>query len=206
MSTTEAGDEPRTRRSAANRGTGPRRRQRQTVGRVLAAAFVIGAVGFWVWAFSPWARSENPARLDDRAFAAWAQQRCAQAAAEIGGLPSARQAESPPQRAGQVDSGTDIVETLVGDLRAAAAGLAEITESDGPPDAALARDWLADWEVYLADRRAHSEKLRQAGADTPDRDLRFLLSDVTAGGVYTERMNGFARLNDMDACQIPGDV
>ena len=177
------------------------------VGRWTAGAFVVGSFVFWAWAFSPWARSENPGRLDDRDFVAWADQRCAQAHAAIDGLPTARQAQSHAERAEQVDRGTALVESLVADLRRSAeASLSAVTDGDGPPDTQLARSWLHDWDSYIADRRAHAERLRNADEDTPDRELRFLLIDMTEGSTYTERMDGFARLNGMDACQIPGDV
>ena len=187
-------------------GAGPRRWWR-LVGRWLAGLFVVGSFVFWAWAFSPWARTENPARLDDRDFAQWADQRCAQAQTAIAALPTARQAASRAERADQVDRGTDEVEMLVVDLRLRAeASLAESTEADGPPDASLVRDWLADWDVYVSDRRGHATRLRTAGDDTPDRELRFLLVDMTEGSTYTERMDGFSRLNNMDNCQVPGDV
>ena len=177
------------------------------MGRWLAGLFVVGSFVFWGWAFSPWARTENPARLDDREFAQWADQRCAQAQTAIAALPTARQAASRADRADQVDRGTDEVEMLVADLRQRAeASLSESTSEDGPPDASLVRDWLADWDVYVTDRRSHSAKLRTASDDTPDRELRFLLVDMTEGSTYTERMDGFARLNNMDNCQVPGDV
>ena len=177
------------------------------VGRWLAGLFVAGSFVFWAWAFSPWARTENPARLDDRDFVQWADQRCARAQTVIAALPTARQAASRAERADQVDQGTDQVEMLVADLRRRAeTSLAASTSGDGPPDAALVRDWLADWDVYVTDRRGHSAKLRTADDDTPDRELRFLLLDMTEGSTYTERMDGFARLNNMDNCQVPGDV
>ena len=187
-------------------GPDPRRWWR-LLGRWLAGLFVVGSFVFWAWAFSPWARTENPARLDDRDFAQWADQRCAQAQTAIAALPTARQAASRAERADQVDRGTDEVEMLVDDLRRRAeASLAESTSEGGPPDAALVRDWLADWDVYISDRRSHSAKLRTADDDTPDRELRFLLVDMTEGSTYTERMDGFSRLNNMDNCQVPGDV
>lgn len=184
---------------------GPRRWR--LAGRWLAGLFIAGSFVFWAWAFSPWARTENPARLDDRGFAQWADRRCAQAQTAIAALPTARQAASRAERADQVDRATDTVESLVTDLRLRAeASLSESTEADGPPDASLVRGWLTDWDVYVTDRRNHSAKLRTAGDDTPDRELRFLLVDMTEGSTYTERMDGFARLNDMDSCQVPGDV
>ena len=99
------------------------------------------------------------------------------------------------------------VEALVADLRRwAEASLAESASGDGPADAALVGAWLADWDVYVSDRRSHSARLRAAGDDTPDRELRFLLVDMAEGSTYTERMDGFARLNNMDRCQVPGDI
>ncbi|MXZ95651.1 MAG: hypothetical protein F4Y99_06975 [Acidimicrobiaceae bacterium] len=183
----------------------PRRWRR--LGRWLGGLFVVGSFVFWAWAFSPWARTENPARLDNRGFAQWADQRCAEAQTAIAAVPTARQAASRAERADQVDRATDEVEALVDDLRMRAqVSLATSTEGDGPPDADLVGDWLADWDVYITDRRSHSAKLRTADDDTPDRELRFLLVDMTEGSTYTERMDGFSRLNNMDNCQVPGDV
>ncbi len=177
------------------------------MGRWLGGLFIVGSFVFWAWAFSPWARTENPARLDNREFAQWADQRCAEAQTAIAAVPTARQATSRAERADQVDRATDEVEALVDDLRMRAqVSLATSTEGDGPPDADLVRDWLADWDVYITDRRSHSAKLRTADDDTPDRELRFLLVDMTEGSTYTERMDGFSRLNNMDNCQVPGDV
>ncbi len=185
----------------------PGRRRLRLAGKWLGGLFVVGSFVFWAWAFSPWARTENPGRLDDRSFVAWADQRCAQAQAVINALPSPRQASSRADRAEHVDQGTDAVESLVADTRRRAeATLSTTTASDGPPDAELVSAWLEDWDVYVSDRRSHSEKLRTADDDTPDRELRFLLVDMTEGSTYTERMDGFARLNNMDKCQVPGDV
>ena len=160
-----------------------------------------------VWAFSPWARRENPARLGDRDFVVWAEQRCSRTQAVIDALPSPRQADSMQARAEQIDRGTAETADLVADLRnAATTDLSDEAKGEGPSDAKLVRAWLTDWDTYLDDRRAHAMKLRDTAEDAPDRSLRFLLSDAMSGGVYTERMDGFARLNNMDSCQIPGDL
>ena len=193
--------------TSGSTGTGPSPRRWRRLGRWLGGLFVVGSFVFWAWAFSPWARTENPARLDDREFAQWADQRCAEAQTAIAALPTARQAGSREERADQVDRGTDEVEALVSALRLRAeTSLSDSTESDGPPDTDLVDAWLADWDVYVSDRRGHSDRLRAADDDTPDRELRFLLLDMTEGSTYTERMDGFSRLNNMDACQVPGDV
>ena len=89
--------------------------------RFCAAVFVLSTFAFWVWAFSPWARRENPTRLDDRVFAAWADERCSQSQAAIEALPSPRQVQSPQQRAEYIGEGSDEIEGLLADLRSAAA-------------------------------------------------------------------------------------
>ena len=185
----------------------PGRSRLRLLGKWLGGLFVAGSFVFWAWAFSPWARTENPGRLDDRAFVQWADQRCARAHTAIDALPTARQAASRQERADQVDRGTDEVEALAADLRLRAeASLSTSTEGDEPSDAFLVGAWLDDWDVYISDRLSHSARLRTADEETPDRELRFLLVDMTEGSTYTERMDGFARLNNMDNCQIPGDV
>ena len=186
--------------------------RRWTTGRVLAAAVVAASFVFWVWAFTPWARRENPARIDDRGFAAAADARCADLQAFIAELPSVRPDTELRQRAEQVRAGTEAIESLIDDLRAAAAGLSAVTDSNGPPDSELVGKWLEDWGVYIADRRAYESSLETAASAAPDgaagqsADIRFLLSDAAPVGIYTERMDGFARLNNMDNCQTPGDV
>lgn len=201
------------------------------IGRYLAAAFVMSTFVFWIWAFTPWARKENPAKLDDISFTEWANERCAQAQVMINALPSARQAGTTQKRAEHVKEATRHTADLVHDLHARSQSLsqsqslsggthpggtpaedtlaekiAEGKATEGLSDAALVGLWLDDWNIYLSDRQAHVERLNNATADTADRDLRFLISDVVAGGIYTRRMDGFARLNNMPACQVPGDI
>lgn len=196
------------------------------IGRYLATVFVASTFVFWIWAFTPWARKENPAKLDDTSFTEWANERCEQAQTMINALPSARQAGTIQKRAKHVEEATRHTADLVRDIHARSQSLSqekslpgsasaegEIAEKgaegevvEGLSDAALVRLWLEDWNVYLSDRQAHVERLNNATADTADRDLRFLISDVVAGGIYTRRMDGFARLNNMPACQIPGDI
>jgi len=198
-------DTPAAAEPGGDTGPGPGRWKR--LARWLAGLFIVASFVFWAWAFSPWARSENPARLDNRDYVQWADQRCAEAQTAIAELPTARQADSRAERADQVDRGTDEVESLVDALRLRAeASLSDSTDSDGPPDIELVGAWLADWDVYVGDRRSHSDRLRTADEDTSDRELRFLLVDMTEGSTYTERMDGFSRLNNMDNCQVPGDV
>jgi hypothetical protein len=171
-----------------------------TIGRVVATATVVFLCGFWVWAFSPWAPDDNPDRLEDRAFAEAAEARCAATLDRIDAIPSAREADTPAERADQVEAGTLEVETLVADLGELA------TQVEIPAERELIADWFVDWDHYIADRWSHVETLRDADSATSDRDLAFVLNPSPDGDVYTERLDGFARVNGMDSCVIPGDV
>lgn len=171
-----------------------------TVRRVAATSIVVFLCGFWVWAFSPWAPDDNPDRLEDRAFAQAAEARCAAAVDRIDSLPSAREANTPAERADQVEAGTLEVEAMVADLGELA------THVEIPAERELIADWFVDWDHYVADRWIHVEHLRNANETTPDRDLAFVLHPSADGDLYTERLDGFARVNDMDSCVIPGDI
>ena len=110
---------------------------------------------------------------------------------ELDALPSIRSAESPQERATNVDLANAALVEMTSDI--AAFGTA--FEDDGR----LLGLWLDDWEVYMADRITHADRLR-AGED-----VRFL--NTEADGIFiAERMNGFARVNNMDSCQVPGDL
>lgn len=171
-----------------------------TLGRLLGFAIVVASFAFWIWAFSPWAPRTNPDRLEDRAFTEAAESRCAAALERIAVIPSARTAESPQDRAGQVADGTDEVESMVADLRSLAADVRFDTERD------ILDKWFSDWDQYVADRWDHVARLTAADEDATGRELAFVLSNTVGGGIYTERLDGFARVNDMDSCLIPGDV
>ena len=66
-------------------------------------------------------------------------------------------------------------------------------------DRSLISRWLDDWDILLADRVNHVERLRTEG------DVRFL--NTVADGIFiNERMQGFARVNDFRSCLPPGDL
>ena len=51
----------------------------------------------------------------------------------------------------------------------------------------------------LEDRRNHVKRLRELG------DIQPLLTATDSGKSVMERMNGFARVNDLESCIDPGD-
>jgi hypothetical protein len=166
--------------------------QGTTVLRVFLALLVVAMGVLWVYAFFL-APSGNPDRMEDRSWPEAAQVRCQAARTEISLLPTARQAGSPAERADDLDEATAVVRRLVDDLATIPGGTDH--------DRSLVSSWLADWEVYVADRLAHAERLRTAG------DVKPLLTALPSGaGSVLERMNGFARVNDFEACLDPGDM
>jgi len=159
-------------------------------GRLILVAVVAGLIGMWFYAFLL-APSGNPDRMEDRTWPTSAGHRCAEARDAIDALPTARDSGSLLERSDHLEKGTKILETMVSDLGSLPGGSAD--------DRKLVARWLEDWEVYLSDRQAHVKRLRSEG------DVRPLLSALPDGSSMLERMNGFARVNDMESCLDPGD-
>jgi len=159
-------------------------------GRLILVAVVAGLIGMWFYAFLL-APSGNPDRMEDRTWPTSAERRCAEARDAIDALPPAYQSGSPFERSDYLEKGTEILKNMVSDLGSLPGGSAS--------DRDLAARWLEDWESYLSDRQAHVKRLRSKG------DVRPLLSALSDGSSMLERMNGFARVNDMESCLDPGD-
>jgi hypothetical protein len=160
--------------------------------RVFLTLLVVAMGVLWIYAFFL-APAGNPDRMEDRSWPEAAQVRCLAARADIALLPTARQAESPAERATDLDEATVIIRDLVNDLAMIPGGTDH--------DRSLVAFWIADWEIYLADRLTHANRLRSDG------DVKPLLTALPSGsGSFLERMNGFARVNDFEACLDPGDM
>ncbi|HCV35677.1 MAG TPA: hypothetical protein DF783_02040 [Acidimicrobiaceae bacterium] len=165
---------------------------RLTPGRVFLGLLVLAMASMWFYAFFL-ARSGNPDRLDDGFWAEAAEARCVEMLEDIAAIAPASSVTNPASRAADLDEATVVLSAMVTDLRALEPGTHE--------DAFLIGNWLADWDTYLSDRRVHAERLRTEG------DVRPLMSTLPGGaGSIQERMNGFARVNDMDSCLDPGDL
>ena len=160
--------------------------------RTLLGLLGVAMVVLWVYAFFI-APSGNPDRLQDRSWPEMAQQRCLEARAVIDTLPRAAAATSPSNRADDLDLATDVLADMVADLALLPGGIDDDTRLIGM--------WLEDWAIYASDRRTHADRLRLEG------DVQPLLTALPSGtGSVLKRMNGFARVNDMEACLDPGDV
>ncbi len=163
-----------------------------TPGRVLATALLVIVVGFWVWAFSPFAPHTHPDELDDPAWAAAAGPLCENAEQVLDKLPRASDARTLVERADQIDAGTAIYRSLLADLAA-------IAPAASTEDGVVVREWLADYGTYLDDRDRHSELLR-SGIDQPFETTSKARRQITIP------VDEFAKGNRIAACVTPQDV
>ncbi len=168
--------------------------RRFSLARVAVVAFILCSALFWIWALSPLAPSGNADRLDDRAFPEAADEICERYQAEIDALPRAFEVESPAERAVDVAAGTELTRQMIAELES-------IPRPTGD-DARIVELWFTDWQQYVEDRMSYEQRLVD---NDPDDDLRFLLTLVDDVPV-DDRIGNFARVNDMDACEIPGDA
>lgn len=164
-----------------------------TTTRFLATAFVVVSVAFWIFAFSPWARDlfTAPDQLEDEALVAAIDDVCAAARTDLFELPPARTATTPAERAEILVAANETLRQMRADLA--------MLPVDTPEDRRLVNLWLDDWDIYLGDRDTHINRLLTEG------DVRFF-NTVDNGVFIHERMDGFARVNNMDNCETPGDV
>jgi hypothetical protein len=167
--------------------------------RIALGVVVVALVVFWGWIYL-FAPRDNPDRLATRSFAADAETICAPLQAEINALPLGNNAETPQERARQVEDGTVFTIEMVAALVEASH---EITDAD---DDRIVDEWLDDWAAYVQDREAYVTKLDAAGPETSARDLAFTLTERASGGIYTRRIDGLANVNNMASCHVPGDV
>jgi len=144
--------------------------------RVGLGLLVAAMLGFWAWIFVA-APRDNPDRFADPAFALAAEPLCAAAQTRIDALPPGHTAATPAERAMTVRAGTELTGEMVAGLRNLAA------EIPAGRQAETLAAWLDDWDVYIADRWAHVERLESADADTECGEIPVArLSGITAVG------------------------
>lgn len=150
----------------------------------------------WVYAFL-FAPRESINRIGDDDWKERSQQRCLRAENERFALedntpmdPEDRDALL--KKADIVDRATDSLERAVDEI--------ELDVPDDEKGRAIVPLWIADYRVYLRDRRDFARALR-----TADRRPYFSESEVE-GVPISERIGKFARENDMKACQPPKDL
>ncbi len=152
---------------------------------------VVAIVAMWAYILGPWRSREVPTTLEDLTYAARVEPVCAAAQARIEQLPPAATATSPQERAEVLDDANDVVAALVADLHEIDPVVAA--------DRQYVDQWMADWDSYLQSRREYARVLASG------RDERFAVQ-AENGHPITQRMDGFADLNDMPSCFVPLDV
>lgn len=165
---------------------------RTRLGLIFAVVVVAGTVGMWAYLFLI-ADPNVPDQLDDETFPTEGQAVCESAAALIDGLPPAREANTPQERAPTVAEANGILTEMVADLRA-------IAPTDGT-DARVTALWLSDWDDYIGDREDYAEAL----ADGEEAEL-LVTARAESGTQITETIDHFAEINNMEDCAVPLDV
>ena len=177
--------------SDSNNPSLARTAKRAGLGAILA---LIGAMWFYAFVFAP---RESINKINDRDWAMRAESRCAAAEKERFALQDLTEMDPDDsvalrRKADIVEKATDSLEALVDEIAA-----------DVPADAKgreIVPQWISDYRTYLGDRRLFIERLR-----TLDRRPDF--NETEVGGVpVSERINKFARENEMRSCQTPYDL
>lgn len=167
---------------------------------MILAIVMTGFVAFWTWALF-FASKEAVNKIDDRAWAARAEQICTEANEARSELSDYRTivddddaalAELIRERADIVDRATDIVERMLDDVVAA-----EPTDDKGR---AIVPQWEAEYRSYIEGRRVYADDLRATGEN-----LAFY--EPGADGIpISERLETFAGDNEMPSCAPPRDL
>lgn len=159
--------------------------------RIAIALFIVTMAAMWGYALL-WPH-EVPGRLDDTSFPMDAEPVCHRYRVQLDGLPRSISVRTPEERGDLVDQGTSILAAMVDELR----GL--IPTAD--PPRSMVTEWLADWEIYLEDRRDYAQRLRG------DANARFYVTQSDRDDKQiTQAVDRFAAVNAMPSCGIPDDV
>lgn len=164
---------------------------------VFLTVVCVGMLLMWAYIFQQSWSGQYPYAdaVPDQAWVASAETLCAAARADLADLPQAREFRdaTPADRAPSVAAATDRLAALVVDLRGLPAPADDRSRT-------LVEQWLASWDIYLGDRRLHTEKL------FANDDARFSETPTERGVPTTLRMDEFAFRNGMGSCETPADL
>ncbi len=172
-------------------GGAPSPGRRGTIWTAAGVAVVLAVALMWIWIFSGAARKENPDYLEDRAWAADAEETCAATAERIEERSASAGRQDAEARADAIDASTDDLEAMLADLRDPLPG------SDA--DRSVVEPWLDDYARLLEDRRTYADAVRD------DPDARFLTTEKF-NDPLDRVVQTFAEVNDMPSCVPAGDV
>lgn len=141
---------------------------------------------FWIWALF-FASKTAVNKVEDRAWAARAEQICAAVDPELRAL-EVQVSDDLTVRAGLVRQSTDLLSQMLDEVVAVPP-----TDAKGQ---AIVPEWEADYRILLADRYRYADMLA-SGTDGP-----FTETAVQSVPV-TERIETFAGDNEMPSCAPP---
>jgi hypothetical protein len=158
----------------------------QLLKRSVLLVGLAGFAAFWIWALF-FASKEAVNKIDDRAWAARAEQICDGVDAQLAVLD--RQTSTDlVVRADLVVASTDLLSGMLDDLQA--------VEPTDPKGREIVPLWIADYRTLLQDRYRYADRLR-AGDNVP-------FTETAVDGVpITERLETFAGDNEMPSCAPP---
>lgn len=168
----------------------------QKVVRLVLGAICVTIAAMWVYAFG-FASRESFNKIGDDAWKARAEAICQTAEDERFALENLT--EMNPEDVAALRQKADIVEKATDSLERAIERIALDTPSD-PKGQELVPQWIADYRVYMQNRRDFIIALRSA-------TRRPFFAETEVEGVpISERIGKFARENDMKTCQPPLDL
>jgi len=168
----------------------------QKIARLIIVVACAGILAMWIYAFG-FAPRESINRIGDDAWKARSEAHCQKAEDERFALQDLSQMD--PNDPAALKKKADIVEIATDSLERAINKIAADTPSDDKGKA-LVPQWIADYRIYIQNRRDFIETLRTA-------TRRPFLAETEVDGIpISEKIGKFARENDMKNCQPPFDV
>lgn len=164
--------------------------------RSLILASVVAIIAMWIYAFG-FASRESINRINDRQWSERSEALCSKEEEFRASLQDLT--EIDPNDSSAMKRKADIVEKATASLKAMVDRLAADTPADDK-GRAIVPMWIDDYRTYLKDRDVFIERLRTA-TSMPS------FNETEIEGVpVSERINKFARENDMRSCQTPYDL
>lgn len=161
--------------------------------RALGVAVVLALCVFWIWAFANRGSIAHPDEFADTDWRASAEAVCVVRQDAIAALPNPVSVDTPEERGRLVAIATVELEEMI-------EGLHQLGLPNDPQGADTVPRWLADYELYLQDRRDWTEILL-TGEDPP-----FLISGNADGVRVTDLLDTFAQVNEMPSCAPSPDA
>ncbi len=113
---------------------------------VLALAFTLGSLGFWIWSLFIYDPGLLVDELADTSSPPRPRRSVPTRSAQIDLLPRAEATDDPVERADVVDSADAALASMLAEL-------APIAPTEPPETAEAVDEWLGDWAVHLEDRQ-----------------------------------------------------